>query len=64
MGVLMLDIEYQPEHDQDPRVQLFIQARLGYRDKGDPEGHWKELDRAFVHRNLDCDIFDENQKEG
>ncbi len=64
MGMMMLDIEYQPEYDQEPRVELFIRARLGYKDVGDADGDWKELDQAFVHRHLDCDIDEDTKREG
>ncbi len=60
----MVDIEYQPDYEQDPRVQLFIKARLGYRDPGDADGDWKEVDEAVVHRTLDCDISEEQRKTG
>ena len=40
----------------DSRVHLLIDARLGFRNKGDPEGEWKEYAASFANRNLDCDI--------
>ena len=64
MGVMMLDIEYQSEEEQDPEVQLFIKAKLGYRNRGDAEGDWKELDRAIVLRSLNCEIDEELKREG
>ncbi len=64
MGVMTMDIEYQLDSDQDPRVQLLIRARLGYRERGDPPNAWKELDQGFIHRSLDCDINDDHKKEG
>ena len=33
-----------------------LDARLGYRNKMDPEGEWKEYAASFANRNLDCDI--------
>jgi len=50
MGVLMMDIEYQTAHKQEPSVQLLIKVRLAYRNVGDAEDDWKELDENFVHR--------------
>jgi hypothetical protein len=43
-------------HQHDARVHLLIDARLGYRNKGDPPGQWKEYASSFANRNLDCDI--------
>ena len=61
IGVLTTDIAYQDEELMDPRVIIMIDARLGYRNKGDPEDQWKEYARSFEARNLDCDI-DEHMK--
>lgn len=41
-----------------------MHARMGYRNKGDKDGDWKELDTSLVHRNLDCDIDDDKRREG
>ena len=40
IGVLMVDIEYQEEEQMEPRVHFMLQARLGYRNKRDPDGNW------------------------
>ena len=64
IGVLTTDIAYQLEDDMDPRVLIHIDARLGYRNKGDPENEWKEYARSFEARNLDCDIDEEKKIDG
>lgn len=56
IGVLMIDIEYDEEDDREERVVLMLDAKLGYRNKGDPEGQWSEYARSFESRNLDCSI--------
>ena len=38
----------------DPRVPVTIEARLGYRNKGDPEDQWKEYASSNETRTMDC----------
>jgi len=64
MTVLSLDIEYEDGVDHDSRLHLLIQARLGYRNKGDPPHEWKEYASSGMHRNLDCEIDDDLKKTG
>lgn len=64
IGVIMMDIEYQTEDEMDPQVHLMLDARLGYRNKLDPEGDWKEYAKSFEARNLNCDIDDDKKIEG
>lgn len=61
IGVLTADIEYQEEDDMEERVIVMLDAKLGYRNKGDKDGDWKEYARSFEARNLDCTI-DEDKK--
>jgi len=56
IGVLMIDIEYDEEVERPARAELMLEAKLGYRNKGDPQGEWKEYARSFESRNLDCNI--------
>jgi len=56
IGVLMIDIEYDQNDDRQGRVELTLEAKLGYRNKGDPEGQWTEYAKSFEARNLDCTI--------
>ena len=35
---------------------MTIDARLAYRNKGDPENEWKHYASSVVERNLDCSI--------
>jgi len=63
IGVLLIDIEYDEEDDRDERVVLTLFAKLGYRNKGDPEGEWNEYARSFESRNLDCTINKELSAE-
>jgi len=64
IGVMMMDVEYQEEEDPLKEVHLMVEARLGYRNKGDPEGEWKEYARSFEARNLNCDIDEDKRIAG
>ena len=66
IGVLTTDIAYQDadEEQDESRVLIMIDARLGYRNKGDDEGDWKEYARSFEARNLDCSIDDDKKIDG
>ena len=69
IGVLTTDIEYQGEengHDEvmEPRVSVWIDARLGYRNKGDPEDQWTLYAKSFEARNLDCSIDEDKKIDG
>ncbi len=41
-----------------------LDARLGYRNKGDAETDWKEYAKSFEARNLNCDIDEDKKIEG
>ena len=41
-----------------------VDARLGYRNKGDPPGQWTEYAKSFEARNLHCDIDEDKQIPG
>ena len=45
-------------------MKIKIDARLGYRNKGDPEGDWKELARSLNTRNLECSIDNHKIRDG
>lgn len=38
----------------EPRVPVTIEARLGYRNKDDPEDDWKEYASSTETRTMDC----------
>ncbi|XP_073962753.1 wnt ligand secretion mediator [Choristoneura fumiferana] len=56
IGVMQVDIRYHPDRDLKPRSLLTIDARLAYRNKGDPEDEWKLYTKSVETRHLDCDI--------
>jgi len=64
IGVLSTDIEYETGVDHDPRVSILFKARLGYRNRGDPPGQWKEYASSVIHRNLDCEIDEDKKRDG
>jgi len=39
-----------------PRTKLTLDARLAYRNKGDPDNAWKPYAASVVERILDCSI--------
>ena len=41
-----------------------VDARLGYRNKGDKPGEWKEYAKSFEARNLHCDIDEDKRIDG
>jgi len=63
IGVLTPDIEYQGD-DMKERVIVVLDSRLGYRNKGDPDGEWKEYATSFEFRNLDCSIDEDKKIDG
>jgi len=64
IGVMMLDIEYQQDEEASKELHLMVDARLGYRNKGDPEGQWTEYAKSFEARNLNCDIDEDKKIDG
>lgn len=38
----------------EPRVPVTIEARLGYKNKGDPDDEWKEYATSTESRTMDC----------
>lgn len=39
-----------------PRTKITLDARLAYRNKGDPDNAWKPYAASIVERILDCSI--------
>jgi len=62
IGVLSLDIEYEEEEEHPTRSELFIDARIAYKNRGDKD--WNFLAESFVHRSLECEIEQEKKKPG
>ncbi|XP_039297505.1 protein wntless-like isoform X1 [Nilaparvata lugens] len=62
IGILTLDIAYHSDSEMDPRTIINLNARLGYNNKGDPEGEWKLYASSFEERTLDCSI--ETKRDG
>ncbi|XP_047035669.1 protein wntless [Helicoverpa zea] len=56
IGVLQVDIKYHSQIEVQPRSTITIDARLAYRNKGDPEDQWKLYTQSVEKRHLDCDI--------
>ncbi|OWR55494.1 Integral membrane protein GPR177 [Danaus plexippus plexippus] len=56
IGVLQLDVRYHSQMEVKPRSTVTIDARLAYRNKGDPDDGWKLYTQSIEKRNLDCDI--------
>ncbi|XP_038218281.1 protein wntless [Zerene cesonia] len=56
IGVLQMDIKYHSQMEIKPHSTVTIDARLAYRNKGDPDDAWKLYTLSVEKRNLDCDI--------
>ena len=63
IGVLSADIEYETGVEHEHRVDLLIKARIGYRNRGDPPGAWKEYASSMVFRHLDCEIDNDKKMD-
>ncbi|KAK2589041.1 hypothetical protein KPH14_001881 [Odynerus spinipes] len=58
IGVLQVDIVYHSQIQIAPRAKITLDARLAYRNKGDPDNEWKPYAASIVERILDCSIDD------
>jgi len=56
IGVLQFDIEYHSVAEMEERVLVTIDARLAYRNKGDPDDAWKHYASSVEERMLDCSL--------
>ncbi|KAL6265526.1 protein wntless [Pogonomyrmex barbatus] len=56
IGVLQVDISYISQIEVAPRTKITLDARLAYRNKGDPDNAWKPYAASIVERILDCSI--------
>ncbi|KAL7293915.1 hypothetical protein TKK_0012646 [Trichogramma kaykai] len=56
IGVLQIEVMYHNHIVVPPITKLTIDARLAYRNKGDPEDEWKHYASSIVERNLECTI--------
>jgi hypothetical protein len=54
IGVLQFDIEYHSDAEMEERVLVTIDARLAYRNKGDPDDAWKH---CFICRREDAGLL-------
>lgn len=54
IGVLQTDITFDKKVKLDPHTEMTIDARLAYRNKGDPEDVWHYYASSLEKRNLDC----------
>ncbi|KAG7206268.1 hypothetical protein KM043_003652 [Ampulex compressa] len=62
IGVLQVDIVYHSQIQIAPRTKITLDARLAYRNKGDPDDAWKPYAASVVERILDCSIDDEMEQ--
>jgi len=64
LGILAADIEYQKEYDLEEEVVVILEAKLGYKNKGDNDKEWKEYARSVALRKLDCILDEDKRREG
>ncbi|CAG9792799.1 unnamed protein product [Diatraea saccharalis] len=62
IGVLQMDIRYHSQMEVRPRSEVTIDARLAYRNKGDPEDSWQLYTQSIEKRHLDCEIEIKTEK--
>ncbi|XP_034948603.1 protein wntless [Chelonus insularis] len=56
IGVLQIEIVHHNEFQIAPRTPITLDARLAYRNKGDPDHAWKPYAASRIKRYLDCPI--------
>ncbi|CAG0878855.1 unnamed protein product, partial [Darwinula stevensoni] len=56
IGILMIDVLHNEEHPMQEKVDITLEVRLGYRNKGDAPGDWKLLAESQEVRSLHCSI--------
>ncbi|KAL5022114.1 hypothetical protein ScPMuIL_001269 [Solemya velum] len=54
LGVLTLDIKYDPKNPVTDKAKLQLDARIGYRGADDDPKDWKLLAQSLEERQLDC----------
>lgn len=54
IGILQADLTHQNEVLMQPHAVASIDARLAYRNKGDPDNAWKYYASSLEQRSLDC----------
>lgn len=62
IAMMHLDIHYHHEAHFDTNAVITIEARLGYRNRGDPEDAWVQYASSTEERFLDCSINPEHKK--
>lgn len=56
IGILQVDFAYHSDFEMDSRVEMTLDAKLGYRNKGDPDGDWKYYASSVEQRTLECGL--------
>uniref|UniRef100_A0A1I7V7I7 Protein wntless-like protein n=1 Tax=Loa loa TaxID=7209 RepID=A0A1I7V7I7_LOALO len=69
LGLLEVDIEYDPKFTLATSAVLQLEVRLGYKTRTDPPDQWHELIATNTTRMLECSIpdtvkFDRSKLEG
>ncbi|XP_064087800.1 protein wntless-like [Macrobrachium nipponense] len=64
IAILTMDVLYNEEEQVDPDAVMTIEARLGYRNKGEAENKWTEYATSIEQRQLDCSIDPASRKPG
>ncbi|OZC11800.1 hypothetical protein X798_00981 [Onchocerca flexuosa] len=63
LGLLEVDIEYDPKFTLAASAALQLEVRLGYKTRTDPPDQWHELIATNTTRMLECNVPD-NKLEG
>ncbi|XP_011299907.1 protein wntless [Fopius arisanus] len=59
IGVLQVESIYHDEIHLASKIPMVLDARLAYRNKGDPDDAWKLYAISRIERYLECSIADE-----
>ena len=62
IGILQFEVAYHHYAEMEERVLVTIDARLAYRNKGDPDDAWEHYASSVEERMLDCTLLD--KKDG
>ncbi|XP_064476876.1 protein wntless-like [Ornithodoros turicata] len=64
IGILQLDIVYNPANPMRENPLLLLEVKLGYRNKHDPPDKWTLIAKSMEERQHKCDLNSSQRIEG
>ncbi|KAH0540596.1 protein wntless [Cotesia glomerata] len=61
IGVLQIEVVYHSQLQLAPITPIVLDARLAYRNIGDPDNAWKPYAASKIERNLECVLNDQSE---